>query len=333
MVRRWLLYGIALLGAVLLQIYSTYYLAAFLLALVAALPVLALLISLPAMLACKVRLRPSGSGVRRGAEAWFLVEMENGRHLPVSRVTLRLRIRNCLTSTERWKKLVLSGGSRGAFMSEPADTAHCGLLKCSVVQMRIYDCLGLFFFHRKLPEAADILVCPIPAEPEIPPELDGDRAGETSFHPRPGGGPGEDYDLRPYRPGDPVRMIHWKLSSKKEDVIIREVLEAVRAVPLLTFDHFGAPAALDDVLDRLDAISHALLEQQRSHWIRWAGPDGVFRDFHVSGEREWTACLTAILSEYAPEDGTSILENPACGKLQGSPVIQLHVAAGQGAEV
>ena len=29
-------------------------------------------------------------------------------------------------------------------------------------------------------------------------------------------------DIRPYRPGDPVRRIHWKLSAKKDEVLIRD---------------------------------------------------------------------------------------------------------------
>ncbi len=33
-------------------------------------------------------------------------------------------------------------------------------------------------------------------------------------------------DIRPYRPGDPVRRIHWKLSAKKGDILIRETQTA-----------------------------------------------------------------------------------------------------------
>ena len=29
-------------------------------------------------------------------------------------------------------------------------------------------------------------------------------------------------DVRPYRPGDPVRRIHWKLSARKDELLVRE---------------------------------------------------------------------------------------------------------------
>ena len=31
-------------------------------------------------------------------------------------------------------------------------------------------------------------------------------------------------DIRPYMPGDPVRRIHWKLSAKKDELLVRELL-------------------------------------------------------------------------------------------------------------
>lgn len=39
---------------------------------------------------------------------------------------------------------------------------------------------------------------------------------------RPGDDPGETYDIREYQPGDSIRQIHWKLSGKLDDIMIRE---------------------------------------------------------------------------------------------------------------
>ena len=38
----------------------------------------------------------------------------------------------------------------------------------------------------------------------------------------PGDDPGETYDIREYQPGDSIRQIHWKLSGKLDDIMIRE---------------------------------------------------------------------------------------------------------------
>ena len=50
---------------------------------------------------------------------------------------------------------------------------------------------------------------------------------------------GEDYDLRPFREGDSLRTVHWKMSAKRDELVTRELLEDRRPVPVLTFDHFG----------------------------------------------------------------------------------------------
>jgi hypothetical protein len=56
-----------------------------------------------------------------------------------------------------------------------------------------------------------------------PDESTGEKAPETltagSFARREAEEPG---DIRPYVPGDPVRRIHWKLSAKRDELLIRE---------------------------------------------------------------------------------------------------------------
>lgn len=327
MARRRIVYGALLLAAALFQIYSDHYLAGFVFALTAALPWVSLLLSLPAMLSCEVRVSPYHPAARRGETSWWLLDVGNRWRMPVARISIRMQMRNCMTGEGRRAKLKLSGGSQGLHLAEPADLAHCGRLECRIERVRVCDYLGLFAIRPPLPEPAVLLSMPAPGEAGPLPVPAGGQEGSAALRPRLGGGPGEDYDLRPYRPGDPVRMIHWKLSSKRGDLVIREVLESIQAVPVLTFDRFGAPDTMDAVLDRLDAVSHALLERQRSHWVCWVEPaDGVPRAFYVSCEREWMACLTAAISLPLAEAGVSSLEQPVPLD-SGEPVFYIHVTA------
>ena len=56
--------------------------------------------------------------------------------------------------------------------------------------------------------------------------------------------------------------------------MVRETLEPRQTTLVLTYDHFGAPAALDQTFARLCALSWALLERGRPHHIQWASPTG-----------------------------------------------------------
>ena len=132
--------------------------------------------------------------------------------------------------------------------------------------------------------------------------------------------------LRPYREGDSLRMIHWKMTAKRDELVTREPPEDTRPLPVLTFDHFGPLAQVDRALDRLAGLSLTLLDQERPHEVRWAHPEtGAVRAFPVTGERDWETCLTAILSDPAPLYGRSILSQ-ALAPVAGRPIYQIHVS-------
>lgn len=290
-----------LLTAILLASMFESTLTGFLLALAISLPILGILLSLPAMLELRVRILPQAPGAIRGGPAAWRLETSSRHNLSVARADVRLRFKNRLTGAEYVQRLRLLGTPAGSFLTLPAGTEHCGLLEARIESLRVCDCLGLITLRKRLPPPARLPVFPVPVEPEPLPEEPG---GAAVLTPRPGGGPGEDYEIRPYRPGDPVRMIHWKLTCKRDETVLREVLEAKKREPLLTFDHFGPPDALDRVLDRLRALSGALVEQQRPHTVRWLGQeDGQLHIYRVESRRDLERCLAAALSGFAPLQG------------------------------
>lgn len=326
MARRRVFYGMALAGAVLFQIFYTGYLSHFTLVLGLCLPLLGLLISLPAMLTCRVTLLPGQAGVERGREGLWLLEVESPLGLPLSRITVALEVRNRLTGATGRRRVVLDGAGQGRTWEEKADTTHCGSLECTVARVRLCDCLGLFALSVRPRTGAGQLVLPLPVEPSALPEL-GDQGREgAGMRPRPGGGPGEDYDLRPYRDGDPMRSVHWKLSSKKDELVVKETMEPRRTALVLTFDHFGPPQVLDATFDELAAVSRTLLAKGRTHHIQWAEPvSGAVRSFAVAEERDLAACLAAALADPGPAGGRSVLDAPI--RVEGSATVRhFHVA-------
>lgn len=329
MVRGRIGYGLALACALLFQINFTGFLSFFVLIFTLYLPPLALLLSLPAILGCRVRVSAVDQ-VERGGTACFRIEAAGGAGLPFSRATLVVETANRLTGETRRRRVRLSGGSQGVAVEEPADTAHCGGLECRVTRVRVCDCLGLFALAVRAPAPVTLWVMPKVVEPEGGSLPEAQTQEGTSLRPRPGGGPGEDYDLRPYRAGDSMRSIHWKLSSKKDALVVRETLEPHRPALVVTFDHFGDLERLDAVLDRLLALSRALLARERPHMIQWAEPvTGVVRSYPVSDEKTLGLCLRAALSDPAPVSGRSVLDAPIRLKGSDGPVRHLHITAGE----
>lgn len=327
MLRRRLSYALVLLCALLFQICFTAYLATFLLALCLLFPLFSLLMSLPAMLGCTITLSPQQSGVERGQPCRWVVSVRGGHRLPLARVTYCLEEDNLLTGHHAGLRRALSGASHGVTLSEPVDTGHCGLMTCTLSRPRVCDLLGLFALRPKAPPAAQLLVLPRPVEPEDLPRPPRGERQSAGLRPRPGGGPGEDYDLRGYRPGDPLRAVHWKLSSKWDELVVRETLEERQAALVLTFDLFGDPQALDALFDRLYALSRLLLGRGQPHYIQWASPDtGEAQSHRVDSHRALAACLTHIFSTPAPLTGRSILDRPPRVEGEGGPVRRFHLS-------
>lgn len=242
------------------------------------LPVVSLLLSLAAICTAKILIH-TPEEVRAGMPA--RVSLELLCPLPQVPVKCRLRLHNRLT------------GER--FVGKPGEhvpTIHCGpvVLECDPVY--VYDYLGLWRFSKKAPDTNLIYVLPrpmpdlaLPTEETIPVQ---------SWKPKPGGGFAENHDLRPYRPGDDMRNIHWKMSAKVQDLIYREALEPVQKNILLQLTLSGTPEELDRKLGRLLGLSQALLARDTHHRIRCFTETGVL-DLAVSDRKSQEAALLAVL--------------------------------------
>ncbi len=324
MVHRRLIYLAVLLAAFVLQITSESYLGQFVFVLTLALPVLSLLLSLPGMLRTRLVLTAGRTRVLRGEGARWRLTLEAPAGLPLSRLSLRLTERNLFTGETRRRAAVLSG----APVELDADTGHCGLLELSASRVKVLDYLGLFSLRRPASEPARILSAPIAGELRPVPQPEG---GARYVSPAGAArkGSGEDYDLRDYRPGDPLRSVHWKLSSKWDELIVRERTESPSPLPLLTFDRDGGAEDQDQIMDKLEARCRFLLAAQRPFAVLWPGGDGKPALRRVSDEKELEDCLTAVLSSPPPPAGAKLDSLPKLIELAGEPVFRLHLTAGE----
>ena len=322
MAARRILYAVLVGMATLFQIFFRFYLSTFVLVLILVLPILSLLLALPGWMGSMASAVPEASLVTVGGSARFRIILYHSSFLPLIRPRVRLGWTNQLTGGSGESKLTLTA-RKPAELTVPA--AHCGRLVCRVEGAVCCDLLGLFPLPvRKGPERA-VLILPVHLELEGKEELAAGENAGTVLRPRPGGGPGEDYDLREYRVGDPLRSVHWKLSSKKDELVVRETLEPQQAAIVVTYDHFGPPEDLDRTFAQLWALSRWLLQQDRPHHIQWASPlTGVAEDRAVDSPNALLACLDGAFSTPAPLEGRSILDG-ALRLPGGGKVRHLHV--------
>ena len=324
MLHRRIAYGAALLLALLFLLCSTGYAALFFLLFLLILPLLSLALSLPAALGGTLVLTCASPSLTRGESAGWTLSCSSRSPFPLTRFRARVVLEDPFSAQRLIRQVDIREGAGTWEQDIPAE--HCGAWTCTVYRPRLCDFLGLFSLPLSVPKPDTRYVLPAPMEAGPVPQLIGEGGHSVQWKVRPGGGNTEDYDLREYRPGDPMRLVHWKLSSKREELVVKEMLEPCRPTLLLTFDHFGTPEDLDAVLDRLLAISRLLLEQNTPHVIQWAHPvSGAVESCPVTDAAALMDAVQRILIQPAPLQGHSILDAAAPPPAGDGPPRRLHV--------
>lgn len=253
----------AFIFGLIFHIYYNGWFSLFLLVFLACLPFFSLLLSFSAMK--NIRLSAEiPSLCTRGDTVKLTITNLSGSLFPTPVFRFQFTTIYVMTDMKMSVKVRLAGSQCSESI---VDTSHCGTVKCVFKQGVVYDYLGLFRRKIKLPEPVTLAVFPRPAPPEPLPNLS--RFQYRSYRPKKGGGFSEIYDMREYRPGDSMRDIHWKLSTKIDNLLVKEPQEPNRNRILLTLNLTDSPDILDPTLDQLAWLSLWLLDHEVEHEVLW----------------------------------------------------------------
>lgn len=148
-----------------------------------------------------------------GTPAQILVTVRNGkRRLPSYALEVRL------TGEPASSRLLRLGAGGAAMVTLAPRFARRGLHLLPALRLATRYPFGLFDKSAPAVPARPILVYPaLGPPPPAPPDAGG--AQETA---RRRGTGGELFDLRPYRTGEDMRLIHWRISAKTGRLMLRE---------------------------------------------------------------------------------------------------------------
>ena len=287
MTARRIIYLCCLAGSLVFYFFYQQWMSWILLLTILALPWVSLVLSLPAMLQFRGEVE-CPTFVRLGEEAYAALWGLSA--LPQPLFLGKIMVKNQITGEK--------------FRHDPRETlhtAHCGSLRIHAEKVRICDYLGLFALPvRKIP-ARTVIIRPTALRMDDPPDLS--RYIARSWRPKFGGGYAENHELRLYRPGDSLNQVHWKLSAKTGELILREPMEPNRGLVLVTMDLNGTPDEIDRKFGRLLSVSRHLLENDLRHEIRVLTGDGVM-SHTIENEGALTASLDKLLCCSAAHDGS-----------------------------
>lgn len=200
----------------------------------------------------------SDKTIQRGEDATMTVRVAYRSPIPVAPLTAELS-----PGPDRPAQTVLLRcvSGKAETLTLRFHAAHVGVTQPGVRRVIISDLLGLFTVEM-CPSftGGELIVLPLPFDVGELTYAAGDSGSESMAR------AAEDIaspaDVRTYQQGDPMKKIHWKLSMRKQELVVRRFEAPVMPDALVLLDCSTPPRTADD--DAQADLRDALLETAAS---------------------------------------------------------------------
>ncbi len=99
-------------------------------------------------------------------------------------------------------------------------------------------------------------------------------SGQSQYRSRHAGTDGDFYSLRDYRLGDPLRLVHWRTSAKRDHLVVRQ-LERLEFRALHLIIDFHRDAEWSELVAEVAAtiLAHIVMEEKSQAMLTLVGPE------------------------------------------------------------
>ena len=198
--------------------------------------------------------------VNRGENVAMQVSVSHRSLLPIAPVKLKMR---ATSNTPSGVLHLAELGRRTQKVAYQFAAEHIGAMIPGVESFTVSDVFG-FFKKEHVPDnsTGELLVLPVPFEVEPLTFAPGDMGVETMK--RAMEDPSSPSDFRAYQNGDPLKRIHWKMSARKQEIMIRQFEEPALPDALVLMD--TSPPQLPPDIDpmKVGFLQDAVLETAAS---------------------------------------------------------------------
>ncbi len=271
--------------------------------------------------------------VHKGEAGGILVKVRNESWFPVARVQLHFVFKNSLTETKEELKSALQISSKSKeTLKLDLLSEYAGAVEVKLKEVKYFDFLGIFMRQvKELEEKSKLYI--LPEQFPVSIDLAESRVGFSDNHQHEANRKGRDgleiFGIKEYTVDDSLKNIHWKLTSKFDELIVKELSEAVNYTFLIILDLTSQekkqdPAAIDALVDSFVSISKGLLDIDYAHSIAWLDQETDYLHIEeVFSEEHLTSLLRQILSVRPVQAEQSVLERFIYVNESYSHIIQL----------
>ncbi|MGN0997436.1 MAG: DUF58 domain-containing protein [Candidatus Ventricola sp.] len=226
---------------------------------------LSLSAALCACLTCRVAQRTDLSQAARGGACRLTIAVRLLSPLPLAPLSLSVRL-----PSGRVSEFLLPARLIGETVSDNAfPCPHVGVFPVGVTRVTFTDCFGLFTLRRAIAQQPDAVTV-LPDPRDLPPLPFSPGEGETTSAQRAQADRTTPTDTRPWQEGDELKRVHWKLSMRRQALMVHTYETPQRPDALILLDCAPPPAEgaaraamIDALTETCAGVAKALLDAHR----------------------------------------------------------------------
>ena len=256
-------------------------------------------------------------GAQEGRKVKVQVHIDVKHHLYAARsILIGMDVHNSMFchTERRYYFIYLTGSGQDIEIELPAD--RCGEMRIECAELLLQDLLKLF--RRKIRPFEETGTTIYPRGVNVHVEMSrmtiGAPRDEGRMQNRKGNDPSEMFDIREYVPGDDIRSIHWKLSSKTDSLILREASDPSHYNVVLLPDFGRKDLEKDTTEEEINtavafgtAIGEQLLRRGCAFCMAIPGEHGLYLK-EVRDRRDLNRMLAQWLASPIPEESGQALQ-------------------------
>ena len=262
-------------------------------------PIVSVLLLWSAKNALRVQTELPDSKVGRNTGFLFIIRVQNPGRFSAFTADVTYCFCNLFTGYSERKKLhmwVAPGGS--SEIKQNLSSRYVGRVDVRIEAFEIFDLLHMFCLRDCDRSDSNTIVWPAfsdAADDEISNCVDGfPKENETKKR---GTDYNPDYEIREYIPGDELKSIHWKLSAKQEQLMVRERLATGREKVNVLLPLGDDKQQNDSLMESAYALCLLLLQKEYPIQLYWSGRGDVLLGRYAMEQGELENALEEILSD------------------------------------
>ena len=183
--------------------------------------------------------------------SYVRIELTNKAFFPVLHVRVNWNIKNKFYNVGSGMVVTMASAMRHTEeLLIPLKLSKCGNIEYSIDAITVLDPLGFIELKKKNPAAAEIFVLP---SKNLMPAIDASDINRGYTEAEETQKKGYDFsdvtDVREYIPGDKLMSIHWKLSAKRDILMVKDRVSMSDLQMVIMLDLAGSMDEVDAVLD------------------------------------------------------------------------------------